>query len=125
MSFLRDRAEEFLDNAKYNLGRGFYNLVMFDVEQYIQLYCKFLIYLKVGDYPKTHDILALLRDIDKLYSSRCEVSEFITKNKDFLYVIYFSYTQGRYFGTQFTKEDAERSVEIAEKFSGIIRCLTS
>ena len=35
MSFLRDRAEEFLDNAKYNLGKGFYNLVVFDIEQFI------------------------------------------------------------------------------------------
>ena len=51
MSFLRDEAEEFLDNAKYNLGKGFYNLVMFDIEQFIQLYSRFLIYLKLGDYP--------------------------------------------------------------------------
>jgi HEPN domain. len=42
MSFLRDRAEEFLDNAKYNLGKGFYNLVMFDIEQFIQLLLKIL-----------------------------------------------------------------------------------
>jgi len=56
MSFLRDRAEEFLDNAKYNLGKGFYNLVMFDIEQFIQLYSRFLIYLKLGDYPKTRDV---------------------------------------------------------------------
>jgi len=56
MSFLRDRAEEFLDNAKYNLGKGFYNLVMFDIEQFIQFYSRFLIYLKLGDYPKTRDV---------------------------------------------------------------------
>ncbi|MCP6729627.1 MULTISPECIES: hypothetical protein [Metallosphaera] len=38
MSFLRDGLEEFPDNAKYSLGKGSYNLALFNVEQFIQLY---------------------------------------------------------------------------------------
>lgn len=116
MSFLRDRAEEFLDNAKYNLNKGYYNLTLFDVEQFIQLYAKFLIYLKAGDFPKSHNVLSLLEKIENLYGDRCNLNLFRKENRDFLYVIYFSYTQGRYFGTMFSREDAERAVSLANKF---------
>ncbi|BBG24801.1 HEPN domain-containing protein [Sulfuracidifex tepidarius] len=123
MSFLKDRAEEFLDNARYDLSKGYYNLTLFNVEQFIQLYAKYILYLKSGDYPKTHNILDLLKNVQLLYGDRCDIKDFINKNRDFLYVIYFSYTQGRYFGTQFSKEDAERSINVAELFRDIGRCL--
>ncbi|MCY0860909.1 MAG: HEPN domain-containing protein [Metallosphaera prunae] len=125
MSFLRDRAEEFLDNARYSLGKGYYNLTLFNVEQFIQLYAKYLIYLKAGDFPKTHNILSLLERIEDLYEDKCNISVFRRDNKDFLYVIYFSYTQGRYFGTVFTRDDAERAVSLANKFRELGQCLTT
>ncbi|BCS92619.1 HEPN domain-containing protein [Metallosphaera javensis (ex Sakai et al. 2022)] len=123
MSFLRDRAEEFLDNAKYNLNKGYYNLTLFDVEQFIQLYANFLIYLKAGDFPKSHNILSILEKIENLYGDRCNLNLFRKENRDFLYVIYFSYTQGRYFGTMFSREDAERAVSLANKFKELGQCL--
>ncbi|AWR98540.1 HEPN domain-containing protein [Metallosphaera hakonensis] len=123
MSFLKDRAEEFLDTAKYDLSKGYYNLTLFNVEQFIQLFSKYILYLKSGDFPKTHNVLDLLNNVVLLYGDKCNIKDFIIKNKDFLYIIYFSYTQGRYFGTQFSKEDAERAIRIAELYRDVGRCL--
>ncbi|WP_338599100.1 HEPN domain-containing protein [Sulfolobus tengchongensis] len=43
MSFLKERAEKFLITAEFNFQKGFYDLVLFNVEQYIQLYIKYLL----------------------------------------------------------------------------------
>jgi HEPN domain-containing protein len=40
MSLLSSRAEELLEQAKFAYNRGYYDLVMFNVEQFIQLKLK-------------------------------------------------------------------------------------
>ncbi|MEL9996956.1 MAG: HEPN domain-containing protein [Sulfolobales archaeon] len=57
MSFdlLKKRALSFLRDAKTDFENGDYDLVLFHVEQFVQLYSKYLMYRKIGDYPKlTH-----------------------------------------------------------------------
>ncbi|WP_054837085.1 HEPN domain-containing protein [Metallosphaera hakonensis] len=79
MSFLKDRAEEFLDTAKYDLSKGYYNLTLFNVEQFIQLFSKYILYLKSGDFPKTHNVLDLLNNVVLLYGDKCNIKDFIIK----------------------------------------------
>lgn len=49
--FLKRRAMGFLEDAKSDYSREYYDLVLFHVEQFIQLYSKYLLYRKIGDYP--------------------------------------------------------------------------
>jgi len=43
---LKKRALGFLENAKDNFNREEYDLVLFHVEQFLQLYLKYLLYQK-------------------------------------------------------------------------------
>lgn len=58
-AILKKRARAFLDSAKADFERGDYDLVLFHVEQFLQLYLKYLLYLKLGDYPKTPSVTRL------------------------------------------------------------------
>jgi len=59
--FLRDKKMAFLRSAHDDFSRGHYDLVVFHVGQFIQLYLKHLLYVKIGDYPKTHSLMYLTR----------------------------------------------------------------
>jgi len=71
MSFeiLKRRALAFLRDAKEDFNKEDYDLVMFHVEQFIQLYAKYLLYRKLGDFPKMHSIIKLLRDLARVYNA--------------------------------------------------------
>lgn len=58
---LRRRALDFLDNARYLLGRGVYDLSSFSAEQAVQLYLKSKLLEAVGDYPTTYSVINLMR----------------------------------------------------------------
>ena len=64
---LKRRARAFLESAKADFDRGDYDLVLFHVEQFFSLYLKHLLYLRLGDYPKTHSIMRLLKDLRRIY----------------------------------------------------------
>lgn len=62
--FLKRRALDFLACAESDFERGRYSLVLFHVEQFLQLYLKHLLYRKIGDFPKTHSIIRLPKDLE-------------------------------------------------------------
>ena len=63
---LRDRAYAFLRNARRLFEEGEYDLAAFSVEQFCQLILKYKLLIKTGTYPRTHSLLRLLRELDKL-----------------------------------------------------------
>ncbi|MDJ0274637.1 MAG: HEPN domain-containing protein [Aigarchaeota archaeon] len=77
--FLRRRALAFLEDAKSDFARGEYDLVLFHVEQFMQLYLKHLLYLKLGDFPKTHSPSDLFRLLASAYE-RESVMDFYCRN---------------------------------------------
>ncbi|PVU74312.1 DNA-binding protein [Acidianus hospitalis] len=124
MSFLRDNARQFLEQAKFSMERGFYNLVLFNVEQSIQLNLKFLLYSLTGDFPKTRKISELFKYVINILDNSCNLSNFYEENKDFISIIEFSYISSRYLPQTFSKDDAEKSLRIGEEFSKMIEnCL--
>jgi HEPN domain-containing protein len=124
MSFLRDNARQFLEQAKFSMERGFYNLVLFNVEQSIQLNLKFLLYSLNGDFPKTHSISELFKYVINILDNSCNLSNFYEENKDFISIIEFSYISSRCLSQTFSKDDAEKSLRIGEEFSKMIEnCL--
>lgn len=70
---LKKRALEFLENAKENLEKKRFDLAAFNAEQSLQLLLKYFLFIKAGDYPKTHSLKTLF----KLASEFCQVREMI------------------------------------------------
>ncbi|MEM5777145.1 MAG: HEPN domain-containing protein [Candidatus Aenigmatarchaeota archaeon] len=78
--FLKKRAIDFLENGKRNLDEGKFNLAAFNLEQSLQLFLKFLIFQKKGDYPKTNSLKFLfkeiseyIKDFEKILKSNIEI----------------------------------------------------
>jgi HEPN domain-containing protein len=70
IEFLRKRSVEFYHNACALLKEGKYNLSAFNLEQSCQLFLKFLIGKKVGEWPKTHYLNELVRELSKVYKEK-------------------------------------------------------
>ncbi|QGA55548.1 HEPN domain-containing protein [Sulfolobus sp. E5-1-F] len=119
MSFLRVNAKQFLEQGKFSLQRGFYNLVLFNIEQSIQLNLKYLIYSLTGDFPKTQKISDLFKFI-KILNNPCNLYDFYENNKDFISIIEFSYISSRYLPQSFSEEDAKKAIKLGEDFDMMI-----
>jgi HEPN domain-containing protein len=81
---LKKRALSFLRDAKFDLESGDYGLMLFHAEQFAQLYSKYLVYKRIGDFPKTHSLTRLPRDLVKIYDD-CRLKVFLDKNLESLY----------------------------------------
>lgn len=119
---LRRRAESFLRHASDDFDRGDYDLVLFHVEQAIQLYTKYLLYRRLGDFPKTHSIIKLLKDLAKIYGSR-ELESVISSSIELLYLLEESYITSRYIPREYDPEIAARALELSRRLLEVFKWL--
>jgi HEPN domain-containing protein len=113
MVLMRRRAMVFLETSKYLTGKGDYDVAAFNAEQAAQLYLKYTLLEIVGDYPRTHSIIFLLKELER--TGFTGVSQFIKENKNGLHTLEDSYLTSRYFYKSFDKDDAEYLISLAEK----------
>lgn len=126
MSFelLRKRALSFLRDARSDMEHGDYDLVLFHVEQFIQLYLKHLLYRKIGDYPKTRSIIRLLKDVVRVYNDR-SLDDFIDRNLEALYLLEEAYISSRYLPREYDRDIATRILKLGEEVLEVFKCLES
>jgi HEPN domain-containing protein len=119
---LKRRALSFLRDARSDFENGDYDLTLFHVEQFIQLYSKYLLYKRLGDYPKTHGIVRLLRDIVRVYND-CKLNNFINENLEILYLLEESYITSCYLPREYDEDIAVRALKLADKILEVFKCL--
>ncbi|MEM3133850.1 MAG: HEPN domain-containing protein [Candidatus Caldarchaeum sp.] len=107
VEFLKRRALAFLADAQTDYERGEYDLVLFHVEQFMQLYLKHLLYRRLGDFPRTHSPLELFKQLSKAYDSTA-VAEFYRSNMEMLVLLEESYISSRYLPRSYGRDIAER-----------------
>ena len=122
IDFLKRRAQAFLKSAQSDYDRGDYDLVLFHLEQAIQLYLKHLLCIRIGDYPKTHSIIRLIRDVIKVYDEG-RLKEVYRKNLESLYLLEDSYIASRYFPRQYDREISERLPKFVKEFLEVLEWL--
>lgn len=113
VELLRRRAKVFLETSKYLVEKEHYDVAAFNAEQAAQLYLKSTLLEAIGDYPRTHSIIFLLKELER--AGLEEASKFIKENKNGLHVLEDSYLTSRYFCKSFDREDAEYLISLAEK----------
>lgn len=121
---LKKRALSFFRNAQSDYEHGEYDLVLFHVEQSIQLYSKYLLYRRIGDYPKTHSIIKLLKDVVKVYAYE-ELNRFMNNNLEALYLLEEAYISSRYLPREYDLDIAARILKLGENILGVFKCLES
>ncbi len=121
MEFLYENAKMFEELALENFEKGRYKFVAFAIEQAIQLYLKYILAKKLGDYPKTHDLSLLFKEASKICN---KLKDFYEKHALEIKAIYDAYFQTRYFPTEYTKEEVEKMLKVFKEFKEILKeCL--
>jgi len=113
---MKRRARDFLENSEYLVNKGVYDLAAFNAEQAAQLRLKAALLKFIGDYPKTHSIIFLLKELGKV--DRRRVEDFIKENRGMLHALEDAYLTSRYFLKSFDRDDA---VELLKVSKGVFR----
>jgi len=120
--FLKKRAEEFLKTADYHLREKIYSLAAFDLEQTLQLYLKYYIFLKLADFPKTHDLIELLKGIGRVYKKETAIEKILKEKPNLISDLNQAYLTSRYLPVEFSKQQVENMKEFVKE---IIKFLKS
>ena len=110
----KDRADAFLDTAIYNFERGRYDLAAFNIEQAIQLYIKTKLLELLGEFPRTHSLVALLRELSRVFKGE-EVEKFRKENIGMLTKLSDVYITSRYYTREFYEDEVKELIEFAYK----------
>ena len=115
----KDRADAFLDTAIYNFEKGRYDLAAFNIEQAIQLYIKTKLLELLGEFPRTHSLVALLRELSRVFKGE-EVERFRKENIGMLTKLSDVYITSRYYTREFYKDEVKELIEFAYKVRGLL-----
>ena len=119
--FLKDRAERFFKNAIELFNRGEYDLSAFNIEQSVQLFLKYAIWKKLGDFERTHEISKLLNDYMQVAKHKERISKLIEKHRETIADLEMAYIESRYLPSTFFKEQIERMIEFVEELMETIK----
>lgn len=123
VDFLKKRAEEFLTTAKYHLKKQMYHLAAFDLEQACQFYLKYYLFLKLKDFPKTHSLTRLLKDVGRTYGKEKEVKKLIKENIDPITDLEQAYLTSRYLPVEFYPDQVKKMEKFIDKLVGFLKQL--
>ncbi|MFH8080577.1 MAG: HEPN domain-containing protein [Candidatus Aenigmatarchaeota archaeon] len=115
--FLKKRAIDFLENGKRNFKEGKFDLAAFSLEQSVQLFLKYLIFQKKGDYPKTHSLKFLFKEISKYIK---DFEKIMKSNIEIIGDLESAYIGARYLPIEFLKEEVERMIDFSEKIKNLV-----
>jgi len=120
VGLLARRARNALARAKRDLEVGDYDGAVFDAEQAVELYLMATILEHAGAAPRTRSLREMLRTVGEMLGFASEVKEFIRRNRSGLHVLEDAYYSARYLPKEFTREDAEGLVALAEEVIGFV-----
>lgn len=121
--FLKQRAEEFLENANELLKKGKYSLAAFNFEQACQLYLKYYLFLKLKDYPKTHSLIQFLDGIGRVYEKNKEIEKLKGNYASTLGDLQQAYISSRYLPVEFYSSQVEKMKEFVEELKKFLEDL--
>ncbi len=112
--FLKEKAEGFLENAKYNISKQRWFLAAFHLEQANQLYLKYYLFLKIRRFPKTHSLKELLDGIGKAYKKKKEIEVILKQKASVIGDLEQAYLTSRYLPVEFSKYQIENMLSFTK-----------
>jgi HEPN domain-containing protein len=123
IDFLKERADDFFENAKELLKKNIYPLAAFNLQQAAQLYLKYYLFLKLRKYPKIHLLGKLLKGIGKVYNKEKEIKKIIEKNANIISDLDQAYLTSRYLPAEFFKSQLENMLRFVEELINFLKKL--
>ena len=107
---LLKRSTDFLENAEYQIGRGFYDLATFSLEQALQLFLKAKVLAAGADYPRIHSVRTLLELLSDLVpkNKKSTIAGILENYLLELGMLEDAYITSMYVMREFTKQEAEK-----------------
>jgi len=115
----KEKADAFLDTAIYNFEKGRYDLAAFNIEQAVQLYIKTKLLELLGEFPRTHSLVTLLRELSRVFKEE-EVERFRKENIGMLTKLSDVYITSRYYTREFYEEEVKELIEFAYKVKRLL-----
>ena len=117
-----EKSRRFLINAERNMEAGFTDIGAFSANQSLDLYLKVILLRECGDYPHTHDIKNLLRNLLDLSNENVRKKiELILKEKSLvLSLIQDAYLTSRYFSTSYSSDDLKEMISVIKYIKEVI-----
>lgn len=112
IKFLEKRAKEFWERASEDFQKARYNLSALDIEQAVQLWLKYLIFLKAGDFPKTHYLDRLINELGQVYNCK-NILKFYQQHSLEFRGLEDAYITSRYFPKEFNRKEVQKIMEFA------------
>jgi HEPN domain-containing protein len=119
IEFLKERAFRFLENAKQLFLNKVFDLAAFNIEQFCQLYMKYKLFLKIGDFPKTHSIKRLFKEFGRVFEDK-RIKKFVENNIQTISNLENAYITSRYLPVEFEKIEVEKMLKFADKFKKFV-----
>ena len=119
VKIFKERADAFLDTALYNFQKERYDLAAFNIEQATQLYVKTKLLEVTGEFPRTHNLVILLKELSSVFREK-EVGEFIKNEMEFLTKMADVYVTSRYYTREFYREEIENLFRVANKIKELL-----
>lgn len=118
--FLKNRAIKFLANAKDLYGDEEYDLAAFNTEQSIQLFLKYALWVKLGDYDRVHQISKLLQDLSEVIEDKRVIEELRKENSRVIRELESAYIESRYLPSEYQQNQVEEMLEFADKIKKLV-----
>jgi len=116
---LIERSRRFLETARIQMDKGFYDLTVLSLEQSLQLYLKASL-LKLGvDYPRTRSVRKLLELLGELAEAE-EVRELLSKYAVELGALEDAYITSRYIPREYALEEASRLFQVVVRMMEVV-----
>jgi len=115
----KQRAGAFLDTARYNLQNKTYDLAAFNIEQAVQLYVKTRLLESTGEFPRTHNLVVLLRQLSSVFKQK-EVEEFVKNEMEALTKLADIYITARYYTREFYEAEVRNLFTFADKIKELL-----
>jgi HEPN domain-containing protein len=115
MLFLKEKSKKFYHNAIYLFEKGDYDLADFNMEQSCQLLVKYFLAKKMGEWPKTHYLVQLIKMLSEAYESK-EIHDYLKENELFFDDLSDAYFTSRYFPKEFSKNLVEKLIDNYKNF---------
>ncbi len=118
---LKARALQFLENARLNVEKGYYDLAVFNCEQSLQLYLKAILQELFASEFRSHELRSLLSHLSKLLGesgfqeAQREIDALTRSKRDFLIDLENAYIDSRYGDVEYDRSHAEEILKSTEE----------
>lgn len=121
--FLKERAESFFRDAELAIKETRWNSAAFHLEQACQLYLKYFLFKKIGDFPKTHSLRRLLKSIGKAYSKEEDIDNFVERNEEVIFSLEQAYIVSRYLPVEFSEKQVNKMLQFFKELLTLLQNL--